>query len=115
MPDIDVLIAAIQSRAWWPVVGLGAAVLLAALRTVLPVYWESIPTKWKPLPALVLVALAALADAYARGDTIPVAVSMVLLQVLTAWPTAIGAADAALRLSGVKTPSVGTLERGGQS
>lgn len=112
MPDLDVLIAAIQSRAWWPVVGLGAAVLLSALRTVLPVYWESIPTKWKPLPALVIVALAALADAYARGDTIPVAVSMVLLQVLTAWPTALGAADAALRLSGVKAPSVTTAERG---
>jgi hypothetical protein len=116
MPDIDVLMGAIQARAWWPVVGLVAALVVQLARLALPAYWDRIPTRWKPVPALVLVALATVADCYARGDTWPTAIGVAVFQLATAWPVAVGGADAALRLSGVKSPSVATVAKtGGQS
>jgi hypothetical protein len=105
------LIAAIQSRAWWPVVGIAAALLVGVGRNVLPSYWASIPSQWKPLPAGALVLLAAVADAFTAGLTWQVALVMVAAQVATAWPTAVGAADAALRLTGNKAPSLASIER----
>lgn len=113
MPDIDVLIAAIQDRAWWPVVGLLAALVVQVGRSVLPFYWDRIPTRWKPVPALVLVVLATIADSFARGDTWPTAIGVAVFQLATAWPVAVGGADAALRLSGVKSPSVATVAKSG--
>jgi hypothetical protein len=113
MPDIDVLTAAIQARAWWPIVGLLAAVIVQLTRAVLPAYWDQIPTRWKPVPALVLVALAALADGFARGDTWPTALGLAVFQLASAWPVALGTADAALRLSGIKSPSVATVAKQG--
>lgn len=105
------LVTAIQNRAWWPVVGLAATLLIAVARKALPAVWERFTSQWKPLAALGLVTIAALADAFATGLPWQVAAVTVPLQVLTAWPTALGAADAVLRLSGAKEPSVASVRK----
>jgi hypothetical protein len=103
--------AAIESRAWYPAVGAAAAILLAVMRLVVPQVWARIPTRWKPVPALVMVACAAVVDAASAGQSAGVAAAMVAWAVLTAWPVAVGSADAARRMVGGKAASVTTARR----
>jgi hypothetical protein len=103
------LITAIQNRAWWPVVGIACTLLLGAFRTVAPNIWASIPTRWKPLPAILVIIIASVVDAFSSGVTWQVALVMVALQTATGAPTAVGMADTILRLSGGKQPSLASI------
>jgi hypothetical protein len=93
------IIGAIEARAWYPAAGLGAMLLLRLARQVAPAAWARVPRRWQWLPVVVMAALAALADAYAGGATVEVAVAMVAYAALSAM-TAIGAHHTARRVGG---------------
>ena len=110
---IEPLLSALQNHAWWPAIGLAATLFVAAFRSVAPAYWESIPTRWKPLPAGALVLALAIVEAVASGASWQEACYLIPVRVLACWPLAVGVADSFLRLSGEKQPSLASIARTG--
>ena len=92
------LIAAIQSRAWYPALALGVTLLIAVWRVVQPAVWDKIPSKYKPVPALILTALTAFVTAFQSGEHWTVAVGIAIYTIFSVWPTSLGAAEVYLRL-----------------
>ena len=83
--------------AWgnWPVfVGLAVALLVRAWQVARPLVWEQLPSRYRPLVAIVVAGLPAFGAALLGGASWGGAA----VALLTAWASAAGAAEA-LRLA----------------
>lgn len=96
--DITAIVAAVEARAWYPAIAGAITLLLVLLRRVAPETWARLPRRWQWVPAVVLAALAAFADAATSGVTWRVALALTAYSVLSAGMTAIGLHHAAKRV-----------------
>jgi hypothetical protein len=94
-PTQDLVSALAASWGQWPIfVGIAVALLVRAAQVARPVWWEQVPSRWRPLVGVALAGLPAFALALVTGSTWPGSV----VAMVTAWITAAGSADA-LRLA----------------
>jgi hypothetical protein len=87
---------AIQSGAWYPILGVSITLLVAIAKRLQPVWFGLIPTRWQWIPAIVIAALGSFTVAYENGETWLVAV----IGAITAGLTAIGAHHTVKRVAG---------------
>ena len=99
LEEISTVVAAIETRAWYPLAALLVTVVLRLLRQVQPEQWARLPQRWQWAPAVALSLLAAFVDAAASGATWQVALGMVAYSALAAL-TAIGAHHTSKRVGG---------------
>lgn len=98
MTEIQNIVTAIESRAWYPLAALLVTIALRLLRQVSPEQWSRLPQRWQWAPAVLVSLLAAFVDAAASGATWQVALGMVAYSALAAL-TAIGAHHTVKRLT----------------
>jgi len=111
MTEFDVVLHAIQARAWYPLAAALLTVLIGLWRKLQPNVWSRIPTRWQWLPAVLVAGGGGFIDAASHGATWVFAVVTAVYAMLSGGVTAIGLAHTAKRVSGsVNTAgSVGTV------
>ena len=98
MQDVEALVAAIQSRAWYPAAALGLTLLINAAKTASPALWDRIPQRLQYLPIVVLAGAGAFVDAWASGVNWQVALALAAYSLLAAL-AGIGAHHTAKRVN----------------
>lgn len=84
------LLAAIQARAWYPVLAIALFLLLDLWKRIFPVWGPRIPEGWRFLPAVIVAAAGGFVDAYVSGARWQLACVMALYGVLAIAGTAMG-------------------------
>jgi hypothetical protein len=90
---------AVQSGAWYPILGLTITLVVTLFKRFQPLAFALLPTRLQWIPAVVLASLGSFAMSYEIGDRWLVAV----IGAITAALTAIGAHHTAKRAAGSGT------------
>lgn len=90
MQEINLIVEALQSRAWYPVAGIGVALVLKVLTIRTDWLFSVLPQKLQWLPAAVLMVGGAFVDAYQSGASWPVALGMAAYAAIAGTPMAVG-------------------------
>ena len=90
MEELSLLVEALQSRAWYPVAGIGVALLLKVLTLRSDWLFARLPQGVQWLPAAVLMVGGAFVDAFQAGANWQVAIGLALYAALSGTPMAVG-------------------------
>jgi hypothetical protein len=105
MQDITQLVEALQVRAWYPVAGIGVAVLLKILTLRSDWLFARLPRPLQWLPAAALMVGGAFVDAFQSGASWQVAIGLAVYAALSGTPMAVGSHHIGKRLiPALKTP-----------
>ena len=90
MEQIAELVAALQARAWYPVAGIAAAVLIKLIQFRTKWLTDNLPQKVQWLPAASIMVLGAFVDAYTSGVSWQTAGAWTFYAAIAGTPTAVG-------------------------
>lgn len=100
MSELDPVLKALESRAWYPFAAALLTLVIALWRNVQPAVWDLIPRRWQWVPVTLLGAAAGFVDAEVHGASLMMALVMALYASVSGGMTAIGFVHTYKRVKG---------------
>lgn len=109
MTEIETIVRAAESRAWYPLFGGVLTLALALFKKVAPDTWDSLPTRWQWTPVVGASFAGGFVEAFSRGLSWHVAIVMAFYAAVTTGVASVGIHHVGKRVGAAKEVAVASL------